>query len=53
MVVTIATGEIDDDRGEEHTETGKAGGKARAKSLSPDEREAIAKRVARVRWRKD
>lgn len=35
------------------SEAGKKGGKARAKSLSPEERKAIAKRAADARWAKN
>lgn len=52
MVAKIATGEI-----EEHgkapsgrVRSGKAGAAARAKSLTADERQAIAKQAATVRW---
>jgi hypothetical protein len=53
MVAKIATGEI-----EEHTKapsgrvrSGKAGAAARAKSLTAEERQAIAKKAAAARWR--
>jgi hypothetical protein len=32
---------------------GKLGGEARAKSLTPDQRQAIAKRAAASRWKKE
>lgn len=59
MVGKIATGEIEE---KEHGKNKDAamvalgrkgslrGGKARAKSLSPKERSAIAKKAAKVRW---
>ncbi len=52
MVARIATGEIE----EEATPTsgrvrsGKAGASARAKSLTAEERHAIAKKAATARW---
>lgn len=53
-VMRIATGEVEDakaDPAKEHMRRGGlAGGKARAKALSPTKRRAIAKKAARARW---
>ncbi len=55
-IMRIATGEVEDvkaDPAKEHMRRGGlAGGKARAKALSPTKRKAIAKKAARVRWGK-
>jgi hypothetical protein len=54
-VARIATGEIEDDR-EELTsaaaELGRKGGKARARTLSPERRAEIARAAAAARWKK-
>jgi hypothetical protein len=60
LIVDIATGEVE----EEPEDTGKnlaavelgrkgglKGGKARAESMTPEERSAAAKRAAEARWR--
>jgi hypothetical protein len=57
MIARIATGEIDDvepDDGKDPAAKalGKKGGAARAKSLSPERREEIAKKAAEKRWGK-
>lgn len=56
MVAKIATGEIEDtkaDPGKDYARKGGLkGGKARAKSLSPERRSQIAKKAARQRWGK-
>jgi hypothetical protein len=55
-VMQIATGEVEEklappDPAKEHMRRGGlAGGKARAKALSPKKRSAIAKKAARARW---
>jgi hypothetical protein len=55
-VMRIATGEVEDvkatpDPAKEYMrQGGLKGGKARAKSLSPAKRKAIAKKAARARW---
>jgi hypothetical protein len=54
MVAKIATGEIADDvdqRSVGKIRSGKAGAKARAESLTSEERREIAKRAAAARWR--
>jgi hypothetical protein len=57
-VMRIATGEIeeatrpDDGKDPAAKALGKKGGAARAKSLSSDERRAIASRAAAARWKK-
>lgn len=53
-VARIATGEEEEttDKSERHAKAGKAGGNARAKSLSTKEREDIAKKGAAARWDK-
>lgn len=51
MVGRIATGDIEDNFAKtRRAEGGKAGGKARARSLSPATRRAIAKKAAESRW---
>lgn len=58
MIVDIATGELDDTVSESKKKTspkrkgGLKGGRARAKRLTPQEREDIARLAARVRWKK-
>ncbi len=50
MVAKIATGEIEEDLPKNWQ--GKVnGGKARANSMTPEERKALAEKAARVRWR--
>ena len=53
MVAKIATGEIEEKLKEPSgkTRSGKAGGAARARKLSQEERSAIAKKAAAGRWR--
>lgn len=62
MIVDIATGEIEDDlpsTGKDPAAValgrkgGLKGGKARAESLTPEQRKAIAKKAAETRWKKD
>ena len=51
-VMRIATGEIEETPQKSgRVRSGKAGGLVRAKSLSVDERKAIAKKAANKRWR--
>jgi hypothetical protein len=52
MVAKIATGEIEDTKGKSpgRSKGGRAGGAARAKALSPDQRRRIAKAGASSRW---
>ncbi len=54
MIAKIATGEIED--GEPETKAaaalGKRGGKARAASLTPQQRSEIARLAAEARWKK-
>lgn len=56
LVVDLATGEIEEpeiaepERGRQRG--GRAGGEARAKALTPEERSAIARKAARSRWAK-
>jgi hypothetical protein len=55
MVAKIATGEIEEDidlRSAGKVRSGKAGGKARASKLSPDERSRIAAEAAKKRWQR-
>lgn len=49
----IATGEIEDTkyRQPNKAKSGRAGAKARAEALSPEERSGIAKKAAASRWR--
>jgi hypothetical protein len=59
-VIGIATGEIEDrepspqEQGKDPAAAalGKKGGLARAKKMSPAERQKIAKRAAKARWKK-
>ena len=51
-VAKIATGEIEEELPSSRSAGGKAGGKARAKKLTPQERQKIAKRAASARWSK-
>ena len=52
-VARIATGEDEDTRLDQPAKrkSGKAGGKARAESLSRERRQEIARKAAGVRWR--
>ncbi len=51
-VMRIATGEIEESAPKSgRTRSGRAGAKARAKSLSADERKTIAKKAAAARWK--
>ena len=52
MVGRIATGEIKDTREEKsgRVRSGKAGARARADKLTPEERSEIAKKAAAARW---
>lgn len=55
-VAKIATGEIEDTRAARkpnRAKGGRAGGKARAKSLSPERRSEIAVAAASARWGKE
>jgi hypothetical protein len=58
QIVDIATGEAEDavSESKRHPKRGTAGGlkggKARAKRLTPQEREDIARLAARARWKK-
>ena len=61
MVARIATGEIEDTKNESVKDPaavslgrrgGIKGGKARAATISPKKRSAIARKAARSRWRK-
>ena len=53
FIVDVATGEIEDkepEKAEAQRKGGKKGGKARAESLTAEERSAIAKKAAKARW---
>jgi hypothetical protein len=55
MIGKIATGELKDTRTPETKAAaalGKRGGKARAKSLTPEQRSNIARTAAEARWKK-
>jgi hypothetical protein len=57
LIVDIATGQVDDRiedaiASEVRRKAGVEGGKARARSLSPERKSEIAKTGANVRWRK-
>lgn len=55
MIVDIATGEEENEKPQEKdlaaVALGKKGGAARAKSLTPEERKAIAEKAAESRWK--
>lgn len=51
MVAQIATGEIEDDGYDDRRSKGSVGGAARAASLSPSDRQRIAKAAAEARWK--
>jgi hypothetical protein len=58
LIVDIATGDAPDTvtvdgKDPAAVSLGKRGGKARAKSLTPEKRKAIAKKAAESRWKKD
>ena len=53
MVGQIATGEIVDELPSGRIRSGKAGGKARAKALTPMQRKFIAWTAAQARWDKN
>ena len=50
MVAKIATGEIPDNQKSGRVQSGKAGGAARASTLSSEERSVIAQKAAKARW---
>jgi hypothetical protein len=57
LIVDLATGETDepqipDDKRADRQAGGRAGGKARAAALTPEERQAIARKASRARWSK-
>ncbi len=49
-VAKIATGELKEDTPSKRRDGGLVGGKARAKSLTPQQRSDIARNAARARW---
>lgn len=59
LIVDIATGEVEDEKPDEGKNPhavalgrlgGQKGGKARAKKLTPEQRQEIARKAAEVRW---
>ena len=50
MVARIATGEVEEGGYEDYRPRGSAGGLARSKILSPNERSNIAKKASEARW---
>ena len=53
FIVDVATGEIENEAPEKaqgQRKGGLKGGKARAEKLSPEQRQAIAKKAAKTRW---
>ena len=52
FIVEIATGERPKDEPRVSDESAVERGRARAKSLSPKRRKAIAKKAAKARWKK-
>lgn len=54
FIVDVATGEASDQKPDRSPHPGNSeGGKARARNLAPHEREAIARKAASARWKKD
>ncbi len=57
LIVDIATGEEENEKPQEKdpaaVSLGKRGGAARAKSLTPKERKAIAEKAVKSRWEKE
>lgn len=51
MVARIATGEIEDNEKSGRVNSGKAGVRARAESLSSEQRSEIARKAAGKRWK--
>jgi hypothetical protein len=49
-VARIATGEMEDNKKSGRVRSGKAGAKARAENLTPEERSKIARKAANARW---
>lgn len=53
MMVDLATGEAQEQEiNEARSEAGKKGAKARARSLTPEQRSEIARAAAQSRWKK-
>ena len=52
-VAKIATGEVEEDVPSNKCNGGVVGGKARAAKLTAEQRSAIARRAAQVRWRRN
>ena len=50
-VMRIATGDADDTPKSGRVRSGRAGAKARATALTPEQRSAIAKKAAAKRWK--
>ena len=50
MVAQIATGEIQDNKKSGRVRSGKAGAKARAESMTAEQRSEIARKAANARW---
>ncbi len=54
-VAKIATGEIEDDTGDDGknkaaVELGRKGGRARAEKMTPEQRSEVARKAAQARW---
>jgi len=53
FIVDVATGEVDEiEKKPGQVKGGKKGGKARAASLTPEQRSEIARVAAQARWKK-
>ena len=52
-IADIATGETEESTPKRGRPGGLSGGEARARKLTPDERQEIAKKAAKRRWGKD
>ena len=50
LVMKIATGEVEDTPKSGRTRSGHAGAKARAESMTADQRSAVARKAASARW---
>jgi hypothetical protein len=57
LIVDIATGQVedmvDDGKSEAAAELGRKGGAARARNLTPEQRQEIGRKGAAKRWRND
>lgn len=54
FIIDVATGQVEDTTGKAHNRAkgGIKGGKARARTLTPEQRSEIAKAASAARWKK-